>query len=81
MKKALFVGGGIRFGTAVLGQIGWTHHDTWQVSYSYDYNTNNLRGTNSGSHEIKLVYFHSKSKYGHHGLNKEFTKQKFQYIL
>ena len=79
IKGALFVGGGLRFGTAVVGQLGWTFH-VWQVSYSYDYNTNHLRGTNSGSHEVKLVYFHSKGHTGHHGVSKEFLKQKFQYI-
>jgi type IX secretion system PorP/SprF family membrane protein len=79
IKGALFVGGGIRFGTAVVGQVGWTF-STWQASYSYDYTTNNLRGSNSGSHEIKLVYFHAKNKQGHHGVSKEFLKQKFQYI-
>lgn len=79
IKGALFVGGGIRFGTAVVGQVGWTIGE-YQVSYSYDYNTNNLRGTNGGSHEIKLVYFHSQSHLSHHGVSKEFLKQKFQYI-
>lgn len=79
IKGGLFVGGGIRFGTAIVGQAGWTFH-VWQVSYSYDHNTNNLRSTNNGSHEIKLVYFHSKNHNGHHGVSKEFLRQKFQYI-
>jgi type IX secretion system PorP/SprF family membrane protein len=78
-KGAFFVGGGLRFGTAVVGQIGWTHNE-YQISYSYDYSTNNLKGTNNGSHEIKLVYSHAKGHNGHHGLSKEFLKQKFQYI-
>ncbi len=79
IKRSLFVGAGLRFGTAIVGQLGWTFN-AWQVSYSYDYNTNNLRGTNGGSHEIKLVYFHSKGHTDHHGVAKEFLKQKFQYI-
>jgi len=79
IKGALFVGGGIRFGNAVCGQVGWTF-SSWQASYSYDYSTNNLRGTNGGSHEIKLVYFHSKNKMAHRGATKEFLRQKFQYI-
>ncbi|HWY37485.1 MAG TPA: type IX secretion system membrane protein PorP/SprF [Bacteroidia bacterium] len=79
IKAGLFVGAGIRFGTAVVGQVGWTIKE-YQVSYSYDYATNNLRGPTGGSHEIKLVYFHSQSHLKHHGVSKEFLKQKFQYI-
>jgi hypothetical protein len=74
------VGGGIRFGTAVAAQVGWTFNETFQIGYSYDFNTNNLKSTNYGSHEIKLSYFHSKGKEAHHKLGKEFLKQKFQYI-
>jgi len=81
IKKALLVGGGIRLGTALVGQVGWTFKDFAQVSYSYDLNTNRLRGTNQGSHEIKIVYFHSKFHAEHHKGAKEFQKQKFQYIL
>ena len=79
IKGALFVGGGIRFGTAVVGQVGWTLKE-YQISYSYDYTTNHLRGSNAASHEVKLVYSHAKAHQGHHGLSKEFLKQKFQYI-
>lgn len=81
MKKGLLVGGGIRLGTALIAQVGWTFDDWAQVSYSYDFNTNNLRTTNSGSHEIKIVFFHSKQHLDHHKGGKEFQKQKFQYIL
>jgi type IX secretion system PorP/SprF family membrane protein len=81
IKKALLVGGGIRLGTAFVGQVGWTFEDWAQVSYSYDFNYNNLRSTNSGSHEIKFVYFHSSHHIVHGKANKEFQKQKFQYIL
>lgn len=81
IKKALLVGGGIRLGTAFVGQVGWTFEDWAQVSYSYDFNYNNLRSTNSGSHEIKLVYFHTSHHIAHGKANKEFQKQKFQYIL
>ncbi len=80
IKHALIIGGGIRFGNAIVGQLGWTFKDAYQISYSYDYNTNNLRGASYGSHEIKIAYFHSKGKQAHHGLAKEFLKQKFQYI-
>ncbi|MGZ3866544.1 MAG: PorP/SprF family type IX secretion system membrane protein [Bacteroidia bacterium] len=79
MKGKLFVGGGIRFGNALTGQIGVTLNE-YQISYSYDYSTNGLKGLNKGSHEIKLVYSHAKSHSSHHGVSKEFLKQKFQYI-
>lgn len=82
IKKALMVGGGIRLGTAVVGQIGWTFEDWAQISYSYDYGTNHLRPTNSGSHEIKIVYFHTRAHSDHHSKSmKEFKKQKFQYLI
>ncbi len=80
IKKALLVGGGIRLGTALVGQAGWTFSDRLQISYSYDFNYNNLRTTNSGSHEIKIAYFHTREHINHHKGAKEFQKQKFQYI-
>lgn len=81
IKKGLMVGGGIRLGTALVGQVGWTLEDWAQISYSYDYNTNNLRTMNSGSHEIKFIYFHSRAHMDHHKGSKEFKKQKFQYLI
>lgn len=81
INNALMVGGGIRLGTALVGQVGWTFTDWAQVSYSYDYNTNRLRPTNSGSHEIKIVFFHSRQHLDHHKGGKEFQKQKFQYLI
>jgi type IX secretion system PorP/SprF family membrane protein len=81
IKKGLMVGGAIRLGTAIAGQVGWTIEDWAQISYSYDYGTNNLRSTNGGSHEIKFVYFHSRAHADHHKGSKEFKKQKFQYLI
>lgn len=81
IKKGLIVGGGIRLGTAVVAQMGYTFADSFQISYSYDFNINRLRYTNSGSHEIKIVYFHTREHLSHHKGSKEFQKQKFQYIL
>ncbi len=81
IKKAMLVGAGIRLGTALVAQVGWTFTDWAQVSYSYDYNTNRLRPTNSGSHEIKIVFFHSRQHLDHHKGGKEFQKQKFQYLI
>jgi type IX secretion system PorP/SprF family membrane protein len=81
IKRGLIVGGGIRFGTAIVGQLGWTFRDQFQVTYSYDYSIGGLRGMNGGSHEIKLVYTYSKVKSNSHKSAKEFQKQKFQYLI
>ncbi|HXD92903.1 MAG TPA: type IX secretion system membrane protein PorP/SprF [Bacteroidia bacterium] len=81
IKQAFFVGGGIRLGVAVEGQLGYTFPEWGQISYSYDYNTNGLSGTNGGSHEIKLAFYYSKKKLTHgRGLG-EFKNQKYQYML
>lgn len=81
IKQSLIVGAGIRFGTAVLAQVGWTFAENAQFTYSYDFNYNRLRPTNSGSHEIKLAIVFDDGSQNHHGLNKKFLKQKFQYLL
>jgi type IX secretion system PorP/SprF family membrane protein len=81
IKHGLMVGGGFRLGTAVVAQVGWTFEDWVQLSYSYDFGTNHLRSTNSGSHEVKIVIFHNKAHLDHHKGVKEFQKQKFQQLL
>jgi len=81
IKKGLIVGGGFRLGVGVVGQVGYTIDDKLQITYSYDYNTNRLRTTNSGSHEIKLVFSYTKARMSHHKGGKEFLKQKFQYLI
>lgn len=81
IKQALLVGGGIRLGNALIGQVGWTFADYVQVSYSYDLSINRLRPTNKGSHEVKLIFFHSRSSQNNHKGAKEFQKQKFQYLI
>lgn len=81
IKRGLMVGGGFRLGSAVIAQAGWTFEDWVQISYSYDIGTNRLRTTNSGSHEIKIVIFHSKAHHDPHKGGKEFQKQKFQYLI
>ncbi|MHB8261576.1 MAG: PorP/SprF family type IX secretion system membrane protein [Bacteroidia bacterium] len=78
IKNAFFIGGGIRLGVAVVGQIGYTFPQWGQISYSYDYSTNNLAPYNGGSHEIKLAFFYSKVKQQKgRGLG-EFKNQKYQ---
>jgi type IX secretion system PorP/SprF family membrane protein len=81
IQHKFFVGAGIRLANSVIGQFGYTIEDFAQVSYSYDYSTNNLRPYNSGTHEIKLVYLFDKNKLSKHGQNKRFQHQKFQYLL
>ena len=78
IKNAFFFGAGIRLGVAVVGQLGYTFKEYGQVSYSYDYNTNKLGGYNTGSHEIKLIFFYGKPQHEKgHGLG-EFKNQKYQ---
>jgi type IX secretion system PorP/SprF family membrane protein len=81
IKHGLLVGGGFRLGTALVAQVGYTIEDRLQISYSYDINTNRLRTTNSGSHEIKLVFSFTKTHMDHHKSGKEFQRQKFQYLI
>ncbi len=81
IKRGLFVGAGIIFNAAVNGQVGWTFGNWGQVSYSYDFCTNALASTNFGTHEVKIVFFHSKFKEQRGRVNKEFQHQKFQYLL
>jgi hypothetical protein len=81
VKNAFFFGAGIRLGVAVVGQLGYTFQQWGQISYSYDYSTNKLNAYNSGSHEIKLVFFYEKPK-GRRGRGTgEFIHQRYQYML
>lgn len=80
IKNTFYAGAGIRLKTCIYGQIGYTIKGIGQVGYSYDFNTNALMKTNKGSHEFKLVYVFDNEKHPHHG-GKQFTKQKFQYLL
>jgi type IX secretion system PorP/SprF family membrane protein len=81
IRQALLVGAGLRLGNAVVGQIGWTFENFAQVSYSYDLGINRLKTTNTGTHEVKIIYFHGKARLDHHKNAKEFQKQKFQYLI
>jgi type IX secretion system PorP/SprF family membrane protein len=80
-KEQLIIGLGYRFKTAAVFQLGYTILNTYQICYSYDLSTNRLKTANSGTHELKLVFssnlFEEKGK----GRNKEFQRQKFQYLF
>lgn len=81
IKNAFFFGAGYRFGVAVVAQAGYTFENTFQVAYSYDYNTNKLSTISNGSHELKLVYLFNKTQLKHgRGLG-EFKHQRYQYML
>ncbi len=81
IKQSFFVGAGLRLGVAVVGQVGYTFPEWGQISYSYDYSTNGLSGTNSGSHEIKLAFWYSKKKVNRGRATGEFKNQRYQYML
>jgi type IX secretion system PorP/SprF family membrane protein len=80
MMDAFYVGIGARIKTAVYAQLGYTISNAIQIGYSYDYNTNILRNTNSGSHELKLVYILDNGK-GIGRRESSFHHRKFQYLM
>lgn len=82
IQKMLFVGASIRLQDAVAFHLGVTLKEQIQIGYSYDLVTSPLRKYQGGSHEIKIVF---SSNLGtdqkRKGLNKQFLKQKFQFLL
>lgn len=82
IKKQLLAGISVRFKDAVALQLGYTIMDQFQVVYSYDFVTSPLRRYQSGTHEAKFVWSTNlgtdKKK---RGFNKQFLRQKFQYML
>ncbi len=81
IKGAVFVGAAIRFKTAIVGQVGYTFKEMFQVSYSYDYNINRLRTASAGTHEIKLVYNFYDPAAAHRHAQKGFIKKHYPYLL
>ena len=79
-KEKIFGGFSIRLGDAVALHIGASFLDDFQVSYSYDFLISKLRKTNSGSHEITLVYstnlMQAKRK-----ADDRFLRQKYGYLF
>lgn len=80
VKDLFYCGIGARLKTAVYAQLGYTISNAIQIGYSYDFNTNLLRSTNSGSHELKLVYIFDNGK-GLHRRSSTFHQRKFQYLM
>jgi type IX secretion system PorP/SprF family membrane protein len=80
-KEQFFTGFTYRMKTAVAFHVGYTFHHEYQISYSYDLTTNKLRTASIGSHEIKLVFSSSMFETDKKNKNKEFQKQKFQFLL
>jgi type IX secretion system PorP/SprF family membrane protein len=80
--KMIFAGVSIRIQDAAALHLGVTLKEQFQIAYSYDIVTSPLSKYQSGSHELKLVF---SSNLGtdqkRKGLNKQFLKQKFQFLL
>lgn len=82
MKKQLIAGVSFRLNDAIALQLGYTIQEKFQISYSYDIVTSPLRKYQSGSHELTLIF---SSNLGtdkrRRGLDKRFTKQRYQYLI
>ncbi len=81
-KQQFFGGVSIRLRDAIAFHMGVTIADDFQISYSYDFVTSELRAFQSGSHEIMLIWSStlgkgSKNKYD----MKRFKKQKYGIML
>ena len=81
-RERMFGGVAIRLGDAVALQVGATFLTDFQVSYSYDFLTSKLRTTNSGSHEITVVYSTNffKPKRGSR-VDDRFLRQRYGYLF
>jgi len=80
LKDAFYFGAGVRLKTAVYAQLGFSIYENLQAGYSYDFNTNMLRRSNFGSHELKLVYIFDNGR-GLHRRSGGFHQRKFQYLM
>ena len=78
MKK-FFLGTSIRWGDAIAIHAGVIFRETFQMSYSYDLITSELRQTNFGTHEVMVVYSINTGK--KKKTNKDFQKRKYQYLF
>lgn len=83
IHKTLITGISVRLGNAFAAHIGLNIMDKFQISYSYDLLTSQLKTAQSGSHEVNLVFSINKSSsnYTKNGVDKRFLKQKYQYLL
>jgi type IX secretion system PorP/SprF family membrane protein len=55
-KNFLNFGIGLRAGDALIGQLGLKISGNFSIFYSYDYTISALRTTNSGTHELSVVF-------------------------
>lgn len=81
INEQFIAGLSYRFKTAVGFHVGYTFRNEYQLSYCYDMNTNHLRSASSGSHEIKFVFSSNMFENDKRNRNKEFQRQKFQFLL
>ncbi len=82
IRHSLFTGISIRPGNAIAAHLGITIADKYQIGYSYDLLISKLNTGQSGSHELNLIM--SLNKYNSNkrgGINKQFLRQKYQYLL
>ena len=81
-KQKIFGGFSIRMRDAIALHAGFTFMDDFNISYSYDVVTSQLRSYQGGSHEIMIVWssnlgMDTKKKYD----NNRFKKQRYGYMF
>ena len=62
MLNGFWLGGSYRAGDAAAALVGWESSKGLTIAYAYDLTLNDLKTTNSGSHEITLGYKFGKPK-------------------
>ena len=80
-QEKLIAGLSLRLKSSVAFHLGYTFYNTYQISYSYDLSVNNLRTTNSGTHELKLIFSSNLFQSDKKNRNREFQRQHFQYLF
>lgn len=63
-KEMIWLAGGYRTNDAYTAMVGYNHNDNLKLGYSYDITHTNLKGYNSGSHELLLSVKFGKTKQG-----------------
>jgi len=80
-KKTFIIGTAIRFYDAVAFQVGYIFaNNTFNICYSYDVATSDLRYYNNGSQEVTLIYSIGARKKAKRG-NDVFQQQKYGYMF
>lgn len=75
--EKFFIGTGLRLKDAVTLQTGVTIKKMFQLGYSYDFVFSGLRKSQSGSHEVSLIYRTNLFDEGKKGNLSKFLKQKY----